>query len=376
MSGGVPALVPGVLGALATAIPVALGVLVVVVVLAWAVRRWRRTPGDRFASVLAARDQVSVLTHPNPDPDAMASALAVAHLAESVGTDAVIQYPGTIRHQENQAFRSVLDLDLERIEDRGELRESVVLVDHNQPRGFIGAGGVTPFAVMDHHPGGGEGMEFTDVRTDYGACSTVLAEYLRDRGLRPDAAGEVELPERLATGLLFGILSDTTNLTRGCSMHEFDACAYLYDAADPEILDRVANPEVDAEVLDIRSRAISNRTVQGPFLVSDVGEVDNVDAIAQAADELLRLSGVSVAVVFGASNGTLHVSGRSRDDDVHVGNILQSVVDDIPMADAGGHARMGGGQVSLAHMEGLGPSDGLSRDQFRTRLFTEMGSAA
>ncbi len=376
MTGGVAAPVPGVLGALATVAPLALGVLGVVVVLAWAVRQWRRTPADRFASALAARDQVSVLTHPNPDPDAMASALAVAHLARSVGTDAVIQYPGTIRHRENQAFRSVLDLDLERIENRGELRDAVVLVDHNEPRGFVGAGGVSPYAVVDHHPGRGEGTAFTDVRTDYGACATLLAEYLRDRGLRADGGGEARLPERLATGLLFGIQSDTADLSRGCTRHEFDACAYLYDAADATLLDRVANPEVDAEVLDVRARAIANRSVEGSFLVSDVGEVDNVDAIAQAAEELLRLSGVSVSVVCGASDGTLHVSGRSRDEDIHIGDILEGAVEDIPMADAGGHARMGGGQVSLAHMQGLGPSDGVSRDQFRSMLFTAIGSAA
>jgi hypothetical protein len=43
------------------------------------------------------------------------------------------------------------------------------------------------------------------------------------------------------------------------------------------------------------------------------------------------------------------------------------------MAGAGGHARMGGGQLSIEHMEGLGPKSGMSRRDLRERLFEAMG---
>jgi len=94
-----------------------------------------------------------------------------------------------------------------------------------------------------------------------------------------------------------------------------------------------------------------------------------VDAIPQAADELTSLEGVTAVVVYGEHEGTLHLSGRSRDDRVHMGEALRAVVGDIPMANAGGHARMGGGQVSVEHMQGIGPSDGISRREFTDRLF-------
>ena len=84
------------------------GFLVLVValgaVLLWWVVRLRRTAGEEFASVLAGADNVSVLMHPNPDPDAMASALGVAELARSADVAVSLQYPGQIRHQENRAF--------------------------------------------------------------------------------------------------------------------------------------------------------------------------------------------------------------------------------------------------------------------------------
>ncbi|MFB6172383.1 MAG: bifunctional oligoribonuclease/PAP phosphatase NrnA [Haloarculaceae archaeon] len=354
-------------------VAVAALVLVALVVVGWVVvRRFRRPAAVRFQRVLADRDAVAVLMHPNPDPDAMASALAVAHIATDAGTTATLQHPGQIRHQENRVFANVLGVDIERVEDASDLAaDAVVLVDHNEPRGFAGAGGLRPVAVVDHHPGGGDGTAFTDVRADYGACATIFAEYLADLDYEPAANGgtDAALPDDLATGLLYGILSDTKSLTRGMTPPDFDAGGYLCEAVDSDDLARIANPEVDADVLDVKARAVTHRRTRGPYVISDVGEVENVDAIAQAADELLRLEGTTAVVVFGDHDGTLYLSGRSRDDRVHMGKTLQSVVDDIPMAEAGGHSRMGGGQCSLDHMAGIGPGNGVSRDELREALF-------
>ncbi|MEF8852090.1 MAG: bifunctional oligoribonuclease/PAP phosphatase NrnA [Haloarculaceae archaeon] len=363
---------------------VAVALVVGLVALAWGIRRLRRTKSDRLVDTLAGEREVAVLMHPNPDPDAMASALGVAELADSVGVESTIQYAGEIRHQENRAFETVLDLDFERIENAGDLAsDAVVLVDHNRPRGFSGSTTVDPLAVVDHHPGDGTGTGFTDVRSAYGSCASILAEYFEELGwapVSPDAdVGELEddqLSSTVATGLVYGIHSDTNTLTRGCSEAEFAASAYLYPGVDEDRLERIANPQADAEVLDVKARAIVERDVRNPYAVSDVGTVSNTDAIPQAADELIRLEGVTAVVVVGCKDDTLRLSGRSRDDRVHMGKTLEAVVDDIPMANAGGHARMGGGQLSLDHMEGIGPGDGVDRAEFRELIFDAMSGNA
>ncbi|MEF8841650.1 MAG: DHH family phosphoesterase [Haloarculaceae archaeon] len=345
----------------------------VVLVGHFALRLYWQTPVDRLVRALGRVEEVVVLTHPNPDPDAMASALAVREIADVAGTDAVIQYSGEIRHEENRAMQTVLGLEMEHLSaGEGLAAEHVVLVDHNEPRGFAGAGGLTPYAVVDHHPGEGTGESFTDVRSEYGACAAIATEYLRDLGWRTGGAEGRPMPGDLATALLYGIQSDTTNFSRGCTDADFAAAAFLFPATNPEALDRIANPPVDAEVLDVKARAATNRRTDGPFVCSFVGPVSNVDALGQAADELLRLEGVTAVVVGGESDGTLHLSGRSRDDRVHMGECLRRVVSDIPMADAGGHPRMGGGQLSVGHLAGIGPSDGVSLDELRERVFASM----
>lgn len=358
-------------------IAIGLGIALALLLLGILLRR-RFRPGKRFQRLLNRVDSATILMHPNPDPDAMATAMGVSNLADTVGTETTIAYSGQIRHQENRAFRTVLGLDAQCIESAEDIDdESVVLVDHATARGFENCEQLSPRAVVDHHPEDGSGEVFTDIRPEYGACATILTEYYRELGITPVPADEEfeqegALPSPIATGLLYGILSDTNNFTRGCTEAEFDASAYLYPGIDEDMLDRIANPPIDAEVLDVVARAISEREVRSPYAVSDVGQLSNVDAIPQAADELLGLEGISAVVVFGEKEETIHLSGRSRDDRVHMGEALRSIVDEIPMSEAGGHARMGGGQISLPHMEGLRPDSGIDKTELREELFAAM----
>jgi len=346
-----------------------------------------RSQVGRLRSLLADHDAVTVLMHPNPDPDAMSSALAVDQLAAAADTDTQLCYSGEIRRPENRAFETVLDLDFDRIESiNGIDTDAVVLVDHNEPRGFAGAEEIEPIAVVDHHPGSGNGHAFTDVRPDTGACATIFAEYfeslewdffdvdiaLTDGGVDTTDVPPDAMPSHVATGLIYGIQSDTRSLTNGCSAADFAAAAYLYDGVDTDLLNRIANPQVDAEVLDVKSRAIRDRVVDAPYGFADVGEVSNTDAIPQAADELETLEGVSAVVVIGEKEGTIRIAGRSRDDRVHIGRAIEAVVDDIPMAEGGGHARMGGGKIPVEYMDGIGPGDGINRAELQERLFDAM----
>jgi nanoRNase/pAp phosphatase (c-di-AMP/oligoRNAs hydrolase) len=345
----------------------------------YVVYRFTRPAGVRFASLLSEHDDVAVLTHPDPDPDAMAAAMGVASLAEQVGTDASIRFPGQVRHQENRVFRNVLEVDLVRIKRAADLdSEAVILVDHNRARGFSGSEEISPVAVVDHHPGDGSGDAFTDVRTEYGACSSVIGEYFSDLDATPvpPESHESEMDARytvhskLSTGLFYGILTDTNRLTAGIASADFDTSGYLSPGVDDTLLDRIANPQVSAEVLDIKARAIRGRDVQGPFAISDVGEVSNVDAIPQAADELILLEGITAAIVCGIRDDVLHLSGRSRDDRVHMGRSIEAALDEIPGANGGGHARMGGGQVPL---DGDGFGWPARRKTFIDRLRRALG---
>ncbi len=321
--------------------------------------RKKRKKAEKFLERVSDIERASILMHPNPDPDAMACAAGLQYLIQDNGVDSEILYPGQIRHPENRVFEVVLDLDFQRIEKNSQISSDfIILVDHGSPRGFEGSEEINPDIVIDHHTDEGKADVFTDIRPDYGACSSIIAEYFRDLRWKPknntDENSNIRnhvLPSFITTGLVYGIQSDTKNLTKGCSDAEFKAVSYLYKGVDQEILDRIGNPEIDPEMLDIKARAINNRQIDGPYAISYVGETSNIDAIPNAADELLRLEGINAVIVFGNKDKQIHLSGRSRDDRIHMAKTIQEALKDTPSTHSGGHARMAGAQIQTENIQ-------------------------
>lgn len=354
-----------------------IGLIVAIAILAlvvWLVLRLRRTPADSFVNALAPHDTLDILLHPNPDPDAMASGFAAATIAKAAGLQTRIVYPGQLRHNENRAFRTVLGLELVRLEEVDGFRDQpVILIDHGQPRGFPASLKVEPIAVIDHHDDPPVEAQHVDVRPHYGACSTIFWEYIDDLGAVPEGeAGDLVITQELATALAYGIQTDTNGLTRGVTEFEIDALESLYELVDASALERISNPPIEAEVLDAKAAAIRNREIQDCYCISDLGEVGSADSVAVTAEELLTLEGVTTAVSIGEHDGTLYFSGRSIDDRVHMGEALERSMEAVPGASAGGHARMGGAQVSLEALEGLGPTTGIKRDELPELLISAL----
>jgi len=281
-----------------------------------------------------------VVTHDNPDPDAIASALGLARIAEAVGVDADVCYGGDISHQENRAMVNLLDLSLRTVdgidlEDYG----GIALVDHSRPGINDSLPAETPVdVVIDHHPPRGpvDGT-FVDVRPDAGSASTLIEEYLSRLGVAPDRA--------LATALLYGIRVDTRDFTREVSGRDFEAAASLTPHVDESTLERVESPSVSPETLRVFAAAIGRRDVRGSTLATCVGEIHDRDALSQAADRLLDLEGIDVTFVYGYTDGVVHGSARARGTDIDVGELLRDALGQV--GSAGGHADMAGMQVPL-----------------------------
>ncbi|MCU4925008.1 DHH family phosphoesterase [Halobacteria archaeon AArc-dxtr1] len=285
--------------------------------------------------------RLAVVTHDNPDPDAIASAVALVSLAESVGVSAEACYFGEISHQENRAMVNVLDLDLRSLAPTDSLGDydAFALVDHSRP----GVNDQLPAEihidiVIDHHPPRGPVPgAFVDLRDSVGATSTILTEY-------HDRFG-VPFDRQTATALLYGIRVDTNDFMREVSAADFHAAATLWPHVDPGTLERIEQPTIEGETLETIARAIKNREQRGPVAVASVGRLPNRDALPQAADQLLAMEAVETTLVFGFDGEMVYVSARSHASDVDLGETLRDAFD--PIGSAGGHADMAGAQLEL-----------------------------
>jgi nanoRNase/pAp phosphatase (c-di-AMP/oligoRNAs hydrolase) len=303
------------------------------------------------AALRDVEGRLAIVTHDNPDPDAIASAVALTRIAEATGIEADVCYFGNITHQENRAFVNLLEFDLSRLEPGADLSayDGVALVDHSRPGVNDGLAEETAVdIVIDHHPPRYPvEARFVDLRSEVGATSTLLVDYLRKLDITPS--------REVATGLLFGIRIDTDEYTREVSVADFEATAYLVPHADAGTLDRIESPSMSADTLDTIARAISDRQRHGPALLSGVGELTDRDALAQAADRLLDLEDVTTTLVYGIMDGTIYVSARARGTDLDLGETLRDAFGQI--GSAGGHADMAGAQISLGLLDAIDADD-------------------
>ncbi|PSQ34239.1 DHH family phosphoesterase [Halobacteriales archaeon QS_9_70_65] len=284
---------------------------------------------------------LGVFTHDDPDPDAIASAVCLRRLAERVGTDAEVCYYGDIDHQENRALVNLLGYDLRNLDSEETAEEfgGVALVDHSRPGINSGLPPETPVdVVVDHHPPRAPvEASFLDLRSGVGSTSTLLAGYLRDLDVEPTTD--------LATGLLYGLRTDTREFSREVSSVDLEAAAMLVEHADGRTLERIESPSVTGETLDTVATAVRNRRVDGDVVTTCIGEVSDRDALAQAADRLLELEDVLTTLVFGYTDETVFASARSQDGRLDIGAVLRESFGQI--GSAGGHADMAGAQIPL-----------------------------
>ena len=59
--------------------------------------------------------KVLIVCHDNPDPDALASALAMKHLCDSMGHTSTIIHGGMIEHQQNRAMVKLLNMEVRKL---------------------------------------------------------------------------------------------------------------------------------------------------------------------------------------------------------------------------------------------------------------------
>jgi nanoRNase/pAp phosphatase (c-di-AMP/oligoRNAs hydrolase) len=298
-------------------------------------------PQQLFKAVRSERS-VLILPHNDPDPDAIASAVALRHLlAETLSVDGYIAYKGIIGRAENKALVRYLDYPMRRLADADlSLSRPIALVDTQPGAGNNALPAESSAAiVLDHHPlrEATATAGFADVRPDVGSTSTILTEYLR--------AVEVEPPLPLATALFYGIKTDTLGLVRGTSPADVAAYFYLQPLVDLEALVEIERAQVPIEYFQRLDAALHSARVYGDVVISFVGAMRRPDLAAEMADLLLRLKGIQWAICIGEYKGELVLSIRTRSQRPSAVRVVRAIIDE--RGAAGGHGSMAGGNVPL-----------------------------
>lgn len=287
---------------------------------------------------------VLILTHDNPDPDALASGKALAALLQSAwDIPSHLRYSGLVLRAENRALLELLTPEWQPIEQPRDFEQytAVALVD-TQP----GAGNNRlpetrqPDIVIDHHHplrDQLQGVRFVDVEPEIGSTVTLVERLMEAAQVTPDAA--------LATAMFYGLKTDTRALSRGTT--ERDIAAYLRLLAQIDRAKLIQIEQAGLPAVNFRAlyQGLEAARVYSQCVVADLGPMHRPDLPSELADLLIRFDSMRAVLCLGVHERSLYLSVRTRPMGRDAGLLVQKII--VPPGKAGGHGTMAGGQVPL-----------------------------
>ena len=292
---------------------------------------------QQYQRFFADADKVVILLHNDPDPDAMASGLALRAVLKRTRQTAVIAALHGVTRPENQRMVNLLDIHIEIItpEDLANY-DRVAMVDV-QPHYFSGAIDRVDL-VIDHHPEQtGYNAVYKDIRADYGSTSTILTEHLR--------AVDANISERIATAMLYAIKSDTLFFNRQANRVDIEAFSYLYPLADAAMIRKMEGADITLERLDQVILARQNGRIQDKVYCAFLGDLSREDFIPYVADFYLQLEDVEWTIIMGFVHDSLVMSVRNLGYSRNAGEFVRKYFN--ALGSAGGHRAMAKAVVPL-----------------------------
>ncbi|MBQ7472725.1 MAG: DHH family phosphoesterase [Oscillospiraceae bacterium] len=277
-----------------------------------------RVMATTLAELVRDSSRVLVMGHRFADLDAIGSAAGVCCLARKFGVRANI-----VTDLEKNAAKSLLavlrqqpeyrDIFLNKTEAmlRADGRTLLVVVDVNRPErvedpDLLAA--CNRVAVIDHHRVAAtyiQNAALAFIEPYASSACELITEVLQE------VAESSDILKCEAEALLSGIVLDTKSFTIRTGERTFDAAAYLRRCgADTTYVKKLLQNDMEDTVA--RYRIMQNAELYRSIAIAAPEEAQNRVVAAQAADELLNISGVEASIVISPDGkGNIYASARS-----------------------------------------------------------------
>lgn len=282
-----------------------------------------RVISHALTELVKASDNVIIMGHKAPDMDSIGSAIGILNIAKANNVNGYIIFDpddvDTGVHRLVKALKESEEIwnyfiapdDAKEIMTNHSL---VVVVDTHKPSMVADSGilNKTDYkVVIDHHR---RGEDFIDNPTlvymePYASSTAELVTELLEYQPKTLKLNMLE-----ATALLAGIIVDTKSFTLRTGSRTFDAASYLRSkGADTILVQQFLKEDLDIYVK--RAKLIERAEIfRGSIAISkaEPGEISSSVLIAQAADTLLTMTGISASFVISErDDGRIGISARS-----------------------------------------------------------------
>lgn len=280
--------------------------------------------------------RVFIQTHNFPDPDAIASAYALQVLLENFNILTIICHHGNVERTATANMVAEFGIEMTTDEDLKDMtpEDYIITVDSQKGnaniRDLIG----DEVACIDHHPVFCEvdDYKYKDIRI-VGSCSTIIADYYRQYG--------IDMPESVATALLYGMKCDTRDFKRGVTQLDVEIYAYLFPKSNTQQIRFFQSSEIHYDELNAFADCMRNIDIFNGVAFAFLN-FNCADAfIAAVSDFILDIDAVNVAIVYTRRGDGFKFSVRSEFDELDAGQIVSAAL--TGLGTGGGHNSMAGG---------------------------------
>ena len=318
---------------------------------------------ERLSALLEAvtnSSTILILPHNNPDPDSIASMLALGHLlGEIAGVKSLFAYHGIIGRAENRALVRYLDPPLRPMAsfDRPELapwrwstRNPARETSRCRPMPASSSSSIT---MLCNCP----------------KPSPILLTFVLNWVQRPRFWWSIfrqpnwQPSPPLATALFYGIKTTTMGLGRNANPTDTKAYYYLQSRIDVAALAKIEHAQVPANYFRSFDTALRRARIFDHVVISYLGLMDYPDLTAEMADLFLRLERAKWVICMGVYENILILSVRTRGRDGQAGQLIQAIIEG--RGSYGGHGTVAGGQVPLYGEDPVQLADRLSEKALR-----------
>ncbi len=303
-------------------------------------RRSAKERLNQFWKVFEKEDEVLVVI--NADPDALACALAVKRLLRYRTKNVAIAHPNEIRRLNNVAMVERLKIPLERLKNVKISKYSKLVLIDSQPS-HLPSFEKLPFnVIIDHHPIAGNcEADYIDIRPEYGACSTMMVEYLRAASMKPSVI--------LATALFYAIKVDTQDFEKKGGLADGISFRYLFSIANRNLVRKFELTDLRRSELKYFSEALAALKYSKRRYYTHVGRVRSPDVLVIIADFLNHVGEIDWVFVSGIHGDKLVVIFRCDGYRKSAGKLATRIFGSI--GSAGGHKDSARAEVPLKNLD-------------------------
>jgi nanoRNase/pAp phosphatase (c-di-AMP/oligoRNAs hydrolase) len=291
---------------------------------------------------VSSQKPLIIQTHDYPDHDAVAAAFGLQQLLLRFHFHPHIIYRGIIQSHSLWTMISELDISLIRIDKllpENLINVPCIVVDGNPTNTNAKPINENLFAVIDHHVDSKmPDCPFADIRTNYGACSSIVADYWKEADLSPE--------KNTATALLMGIEMDTDFLSRNTSPSDLDALHRLFFRADWQYGTQLLKSSLSVKDIPIFNIASNNAKINNSLFFTTINAEASKELISILADFFLRLREIAVSVIIEDQSDRRHISVRSKAPDISASVVIRKALSGI--GSGGGHDSMAGGDIDTS----------------------------